>query len=775
MKPAKKNRKRKYKPYEQVKLKFFEVPNLWGDIPIDVRRSALSEAGAKARATFDAEYPKVLNWFDTYDPLYVLAFCAFYFLSSEAGVDKEAIEGKIDFGSHHLELLQAFALMRSRGGTPRPLARDAEGLQESLRNLTDSLHLAQFDFPFDLSDVELNKRKVLSEMRAQTFAIRNWAYPEQMLRHLKSLFTRSLSKIIATEYKGVLIERVIDALKAMAGHINEQLNNHIRRLAPVIIAKDFETTYQAYRHAFPDIIDDREGMREVFEGLCHRDLKRFQSMLLMHADLRLEHIFTLSLHDVVLAYGDESCRSGLTELMRAWSYEFGDLAGYDPKHFIYTNPILQRPFIHLGGDKFFWVQCGIYSHTLPGMIEMLIPRLHRDQYMTIRSRYLEDQVAALCRKAFPTGSVFRGSQYRLPVSDSETYENDVLVLIDSTAVIVECKAHLIDPPARRGAEYRLVDTLEDLVVSASQQAWRFLNFLKTNPGRHSFPTKGGRVNEIDTSRLLRFIPLSITYENLGFVSANLKDCVAAGLIESEQPLAPSICFTDLEVIFEMLDSQAERIHYLARRAEIERTMHYQGDELDLLAFYLDTGFNIGEWEGGQHFVSIAMKSKELDPFFVARADGVSVPKPRLKLTDWWRAVLNRIERVKTEFWTEIAYIFLSVAYEEQEKFERHFKKLARQIQRGKSPHKHNCVTMISGTGSARQYAVLGFPYRAATRDERNRMISHFAAQAEEHSLVLGIAALGVNTDLPHYPYDILAYLPGHAAAALDFAQLISRK
>jgi hypothetical protein len=166
-----------------------------------------------------------------------------------------------------------------------------------------------------------------------------------------------------------------------------------------------------------------------------------------------------------------------------------------------------------------------------------------------------------------------------------------------------------------------------------------------------------------------------------------------------------------------------------------------------------------------------LKSKELDPFFVARADGVSVPKPNLKLTDWWRTILSRIERVKSEFWTEIAYIFLSVAYDDQKKFERGFKKLVGQIRRGKAPHKHNCVTMISGTRSVRQYALLGFPYSAG-RDERNQMITHFAAEAEENTLVLGIAAIGVDMDSPHYPYDVLAYLPGHAAGAPDVAHLI---
>ena len=251
-------------------------------------------------------------------------------------------------------------------------------------------------------------------------------------------------------------------------------------------------------------------------------------------------------------------------------------------------------------------------------------------------------------------------------------------------------------------------------------------------------------------------------KTLDLLVASLKECIEAGLIESGHPLVPSICLTDLEVIYEILDSEAERIHYLARRGEIERTMHYHGDEMDLLAFYLDTGFNISEWEGGQHVINMAGKSKELDPFFVGRPDGVSVPKPGLKITDWWRAVLSRIGWAKPEFWTEITYIFLSVAHEEQRKFEKSLGSLVDRIQRGKVPQKHNCMIMISGTRSVRQYALVGFPYRNATREERNQMIWYFAAEAEENTKVIGIAVLGINMDSPYYPYDVLAYLPGHA-------------
>ena len=387
-----KNRKRKYKPYQQVKMKFFQMPDLFGDAPIEVRQKALRDIGAKARAAFELEYPKLLKWFETYDPLYVLSFCSFYFLTSQAGIDKEAIDGEFDFGHHHLELLQALALMRSRKGTPQPLSTEAEALQKSLRDLTQTLLFAQFDFPAEMSDAELKKRSVLAEMRAQTLTIRNWAYPEQTVKHLKSMFEGPLSGIIASQYQGLSIVQMIDALTALGERVNERLNNHIRKLRPVATAKDFETTYHAYRQAFPDVLDDREGMFEVFDRLCGRDLRQLQIMLLMPSDLRFEYIFTFSLDDIARAYGNDEHRRGLAHLMQKWSYKFGDLADWDPKHFIYTNPILQRPFIRLGEDSFYWVQCGIYSHMLPGMLEDLIPGMHRDDYMATRTRYLEDQV-----------------------------------------------------------------------------------------------------------------------------------------------------------------------------------------------------------------------------------------------------------------------------------------------------------------------------------------------------------------------------------------------
>lgn len=191
-----------------------------------------------------------------------------------------------------------------------------------------------------------------------------------------------------------------------------------------------------------------------------------------------------------------------------------------------------------------------------------------------------------------------------------------------------------------------------------------------------------------------------------------------------------------------------------------------------VAFYLETGFNVGEVESGGTFISLAMKSKELDPYFVARSDGVSVRKPALQLTPWWKDLVEKIEQVRSEFWTEVAYVLLSVAYQDQKKFERNFYKLADRVDRGRVKDAHNWVVLLSGIRAKRQYGIVGFPYKSLDRDTRNRMMKHMAAEAEDQMPLAGIVALGIDLDSIVHPYSVLAYIPGHADGVPPIAPLL---
>jgi hypothetical protein len=159
-----------------------------------------------------------------------------------------------------------------------------------------------------------------------------------------------------------------------------------------------------YRNEFNIVKDDTEGMRRVFTTMCDGNIRSFKSLLMAHSDLFLEDVFTFTSDEIVQAYGDESRRDGLMRIFEKWSHRFNELAGRNPHHFLYSNPVLAKPFIQIGDNSFFWALAGIMAHTLPAMFEQLVPSAGRQRYSDTRAAYLEDTAEALFRKAFPNWS-----------------------------------------------------------------------------------------------------------------------------------------------------------------------------------------------------------------------------------------------------------------------------------------------------------------------------------------------------------------------------------
>lgn len=275
-------------------------------------------------------------------------------------------------------------------------------------------------------------------------------------------------------------------------------------------------------------------------------------------------------------------------------------------------------------------------------------------------------------------------------------------------------------------------------------------------------TESGELNQVDNREVRFYVPLSITYDNLGTISANLKSAAEAGLIERlPEPLVPSICFTDLEIIAHLLRNEIELFHYLTRRAQIEHELNYRGDEMDLLAFYLETAFNItGESQEGKPLaIGLTLKSKELDPYFTARFAGRKVDKPRLDLTTWWRDILRALVERNPHRWTEIGFALLNVAKADQVRLEELFQEQAADMRRGLTKPRDGWMVLKTGPGN-RAYGLVVFPYGEVNRTQRNNMIDSILADAAGADEMLGVVCIGVRARKPGYPYDVLAYLPG---------------
>ena len=740
------------KPWEPVKMGLYEAPRLVPDSLSQAERTAiLRQIAQNAEETFQHEYSRLDKWFSKYDALYLLSYCSLYFLSHPEGVDPE-VKGRLDFYAYYLEILQAFSLMQERSFLSTPLGNEAGELLDTMGKIGESATFRGLGNLVDLSELESRQHLLLEGIRTQTAVVRNWGYASHMHK-----VVHDLADNVQTEFAvfyGVDPGRLMDVLLNLVETAQDRVNQHLHRVRHFFHQQSYQKVGEAFLESFPAIDDFQAD--HLFDAVG-RHLDSFKGWLLYLSDLKLSDHLTFTLGEIMDAYGEGADAGAIDSIFVNLSMRFGELGERNREYVFLDNPVWMKPFIEVDQSTYFSAVLGVMPHYLLRILESLIagvPGLE-EEYRSRRARYLEDELEKLFSDSFPSAKIYRGS-----IWDDEhgtAGENDLTVIVDCVALVVEAKSGLISSPASRGAPERFRRTVRELIEEPAEQANRFISVMKRMQTPRTFQTKGGSTNTIDATGIRYFVPLAVTLEQFGSVS-NLKDLAESGIsTKSLSDLASVISLTDLMVIFEVLDLQSEKIHYLSRRREIDDHIRWEGDELDILAFYLENGFNIGDVEyTGKHAFGLMMYSKQLDPYFESKAAGVFVARPELALTDWWKSVLQRLDLGKTEHWLDMAILLLSVPFSDQKKFERGFRNLCRRIRRGKVKDPHNWCVLLSGPPQRRYF--LGFyPYFDVGQNIRNSIISQILG-SQEAKASRGALCIGMDLAEGRLPYSIAAML-----------------
>jgi hypothetical protein len=240
------------------------------------------------------------------------------------------------------------------------------------------------------------------------------------------------------------------------------------------------------------------------------------------------------------------------------------------------------------------------------------------------------------------------------------------------------------------------------------------------------------------------------------LQTRLPELQEAGFMAQGIDFAPVMLFTDLEIIFEILDRTCEKLHYLRRRTQFERNSVYFGDETDLLAFYLETGFNIREAEFDGTFFFLHQLSKTLDPYFMRKWHPEEISKPSRALTSWWGDLLDYIEKLQTLRWTEVGFILLNVAYEDQIEFEKGFKGIQKVVQKHWRRPNHKNIYMLSNGPEQRRDALVGVAYKELDIERRNQLLLNAGNYAIEQASSDQALIIGIDVGNPYYPYNVIA-------------------
>ncbi len=743
-------------------FRYYQMPLPVRGMSQEKTNEAIQKLGGKFEQQFETSLEKLREKALKVEPCSLLSLFSNYDLTTSPGVNREFTE-EDPILQHHVEFLQGLLLQYSPDSfdsTPA-LPEDFVEIRQLVQDVTEGFPMRRLAATDSSLPVEQRQQiRLLESIRAETQAIRNWAYPQQTRRIVSDLFSSLDDEI--EQKTGVRIAYLVEMWFNLCELIEGKINQHRNLVLSALRAKNIKTVTKRYYQAFPDSNLSPDELLDIVKD-NNLNLDNVRAILLGDSDIKLSEIFTLTIQDFVDAYPQTINPNLLKNVLTTWTLSFGDLSNFNTEYLFLGNPVWKKPLIKLNDKTYFCPILTLFLNYLTELMEAVIKPYTElyQKYEERRGKFLEEEIYRLFHEAFPSAKIYRGSNWVDPITQ-KNFENDLLVLLDSHLLVVEAKSGRVTETTRRGAVGSLKKILKRLVVEPSIQSKRFADYLRDNPGLHTFKNYKGEMNEIDNSNVHEIIRLSVTLESLSTIFCRSTDLKEAGLIPSNLQISPTILLADLEIIFEILEGSCEKLHYLMRREEFEQNAEYIGEEIDLLGFYLDTGFNIGELDfkhNTHNKLCFSGASNIFDPFFLKELPEKETPKPKRKLTDWWRKIIHRIETQQFQRWTEAGCMLLNFAYNEQLEFEKNFKHTKKVVNKSweKPDHINTCI-LINEIAPERG-AVAGLAYKRLSREKRNLTIENTIEQTMDISEVNQVFVIGVDVEHNDYPYTVGGYYP----------------
>lgn len=725
------------------------------EIPPNELRKGLVEVGIKSASDFETAKATILELCEEVDPFHlltVLSISNMVGMADDGQKSREEEPGTLQ--QSHIELAQAIILSIPPARLGRKPAHSHQ-IQLAMDTLVRMAKLFK-----DMRFVALEKIKndadgyevvLVERLRVHTQFVRNWGHFKQVVEHVTCLYGGSEIRLSSgTDLK---VAKVIEVFKFMIRQLEEDGTDHLIKFRRVLSRKskrDMIRTYNAEIVGRVDETDDdfmsfvnEKGIsRTILVGLLldHSMYRRIDSMCFKYTKLA----------DQINCTSDD-----IQELLEPLSYEFGDLKNCDFEHLFMGNPVWERPIITFSEESCFCPLPQLFFSFSIQILENLLIRngWSENDIREKRTEYLEKQTTQLLKNAFPGCEISQNIKWIL---DGRRYETDILVRFASCLFIVEAKSGSVSAPALRGAIGRVKKHVEELLIAPAIQSSRLEAALRDRFLTNQINEKFEFTPPFTMDGLTRIERISVTLEDFATIQANISELMEGGIFKVDVPPTVTISLADLEAVLEILENPEERIFYLIRRNEIQSSVKYLADEMDLLGLYLGTGFSLGEFEQGEQGLNLFSMSQQIGTYFDALAQNIHAPKPKRKIPQWFRAVLRRLTSKRPNQWLEIATMLLRLSPNDQEEAVRQINRIRKRLKRHKTRQEdeQNTIAYIPPNWQSLGYAFVLF--RENERHERHSIMQDatdgiFLNSRAQRCLVIAQDVAGND-----YPYTTLA-------------------
>lgn len=734
-------------------MALYEMQSPFQGLNNSERDREIIKISVESQKKLDKSLSELQQIIKSIDPSTLIACLSLYFLTSPEKEYKSDYEYEVH--QHQVELLQALSLQYSyedMNDWKLLQSEDIEKVRTLLTDISNAFSFMRLENLVGLKDKESKQFLILEQIRNHTMMVRNWAYPAQIIKTVKEIF-----KPIENDFQAqtsLKIEYIMDMFLNVTKLIEDRINSYIENIQLVLKSNSTEGMVEHYLNMNPDIITTKKELITLSEKFQSR--LDFAYFLIEHSNLFVSQIFSLTLKDFVDCYPIPDVNiTSLENVIGSLAYKAGDLKEYKTEFIFLANPVWNKPIIKEANDYYFPIPGLLLEYSVKMMENVIRPyELIFKKYQNNRGKVLERKLKKLFQSAFKDAAIHTESIWKDSASGKE-FENDLLIVVDRYAIVVEAKGGSITDTAKRGASKRLKREVQELLIEPSIQAKRFAEYLNEYKGQELILNSKSGSNKINLSQVEDIITLGVTIELFGMIGNNQKELYEAGFIDELNVISPSIPINDLEIVFDTLGTSSEKIHYLIRREQFEKNADYIGDELDLLAFYLHTGFNIGEAEFDSSVLQLGNSSEIIDPYF-SNLFSISESKKRIKKptprrTNWWQEIIDWLEYNKTPGWTIMSQTLLNLSFEDQLQFEKNFKTAKMNCKKG-----FKDTVVVMGVGPEQRRSILiGIAYRNLTREERKDLINSIASEVLQTQNQKLATVICFDIDKEYQPYNVL--------------------
>lgn len=337
----------------------------------------------------------------------------------------------------------------------------------------------------------------------------------------------------------------------------------------------------------------------------------------------------------------------IDKVLNLLSIGFGDLREIEDTRLFLDNPVQSKPIIKVQNGKYLMIHMLRMLTNSKKIIETLLAsnKILDSVYRTkIRPKYLEDSLSNILTKAFPNAVHLKNTKY---IYNGKEYENDHTLLIGDKVIIFEAKAAKPKDSVYRGSDLAFKENYKANIIYASEQANNFENFLRDKTEVFELPSMDGPVL-IKPDMIGDVIKYNVILDSLPGNSIldknNMEEYSISHNIEAN--VNPTFLLSDLEIVCDILDDEFLLIDFLIKKYQLSSKTNSplsMGDDIDLLALYLDTGLNVDFGENIDAFMFSGYSSDmKIDEYYDLIDQPTKPKKPTIKADYKFMCIVNKI-------------------------------------------------------------------------------------------------------------------------------------